>query len=229
MTYENIVPARFLDRPNRFIAHARLESGEAVTVHVKNTGRCRELLTPEARILLQKCDDPSRKTGWDLISVYKGETLINMDSTAPNRVIGEWLRSGGIPGAGEIRPEVTRGDSRFDFGFSLEGRPAFAEVKGVTLEEEGVARFPDAPSERAVKHLKGLKQAAEEGYPAYVIFLIQMKGVYLLQPNWRTHEAFGLALKEAAEAGVRLLALDAVVTETSLTEGDPVPISLERG
>lgn len=229
MTYENIVPAKFLDRPNRFIAHARMESGETVTVHVKNTGRCRELLTPEARILLQKSESPSRKTGWDLISVYKGETLINMDSSAPNRVIGEWLRSGGIPGVGEIRPEVTRGDSRFDFGFLLEGRQTFAEVKGVTLEEEGVARFPDAPSQRAVKHLKGLKRAAQEGYLAYVIFLIQMKGVHWLEPNWRTHEAFGLALRETAEAGVRLLALDARVTETSLTAGDPVPIRLERG
>ncbi len=226
MTYENIVPARFLDRPNRFVAHAVLEDGRTVTVHVKNTGRCRELLVPDAGLLLQHRPDPGRRTEWDLISVYKGKLLINMDAAAPNKVFAEWLCAGGIPGAEEIRPERTRGDSRFDFGFTLGGTPCLAEVKGVTLETDGIARFPDAPSPRAVKHLRGLKRAVEEGFFAWAVFVVQMEGMRRVEPNWATHREFGLALREAAAAGVRVLALECRATENSLAITGEIPVSL---
>ena len=226
MTYDHIRPAVFLRRPNRFVAHIVVDGAEAVC-HVKNTGRCRELLTPGADIFVRHCPAPGRKTAWDLIAVRKGGLLINMDAQAPNAVFGEWLRGGGLgPAPTLVRPEYTHGDSRFDFYFEAAGRAAFAEVKGVTLEEEGVARFPDAPTERGVKHLRGLTRAVSEGYDAYAVFIIQMTGVYRFEPNWRTHPAFGEALRAAREAGVRVLALDCAVTESTLTVRAPVEISL---
>ena len=164
MTYDRIVEGRFIQRPNRFIAHVEL-NGEPVVCHVKNTGRCRELLIPGARVLLQRAENPARKTAYDLISVWKGERLINMDAAAPNAVFAQWLREGGlgfVPSL--VKPECTHGDSRFDFYFEREGRGCFAEVKGVTLEEGGVVRFPDAPTERGVKHLHGLSRCVAEGY-----------------------------------------------------------------
>ena len=226
MTYDRIVEGRFLERPNRFIAHVEL-NGERVVCHVKNTGRCRELLIPGARVLLQRAENPARKTAYDLIAVRKGERLINMDAAAPNTVFGQWLAAGGPGFVPElIRPERVHGDSRFDFYFEHGGRKAFAEVKGVTLEENGVVRFPDAPTERGVKHLHGLARCVAEGYEAYAVFVIQMRHVRYFAPAWEKHREFGLALQEAAAAGVHVLALDCDVTEHSLAIAEAVPIDL---
>ena len=226
MIYDNIRPATFISRPNRFIANIELD-GQAVVCHVKNTGRCKELLTTGAKVLVQMSDAPKRKTSCDLIAVWKGERLINMDAQAPNKVFGEWLSGGGmgfVPTL--IRPECTHGDSRFDFYFEAEGRKAFAEIKGVTLEEDGVVRFPDAPTERGVKHLHGLCRAVAEGFDACAVFIIQMKDVKRFEPNWATHPEFGNALREAREAGVHILALDCEVSENSLTVRTPVELKI---
>ena len=226
MHYKTIRAAQFIDRPNRFIAHALLD-GEVVTCHVKNTGRCRELLVPGATVYLEFSSKPNRKTPCDLVAVRKGERLINMDSNAPNAVAAEWLRSGG-PGfvPDMLQPERTHGDSRFDLYFEHAGRKAFMEVKGVTLEDHGVVRFPDAPTERGVKHLRGLADAVREGYDAYILFIIQMEGVRYLEPNRATHPAFAEALRTAADAGVKVLALDCRVTKNSITAGQPVEVRL---
>lgn len=225
MRYEQIVPARFLSRPNRFIALAEL-GGREIVCHVKNTGRCRELL-PGAEIWLQHMPAPERKTAYDLIAVRKGDQIVNMDSNAPNIVVREWLASGGagsIPSL--IRSEVTHGDSRFDLYFESAGRVSFLEVKGVTLEEDGVALFPDAPTERGVKHLKGLCRCVEEGFGACAVFLVQMKGVSRFEPNRRTHPAFAEALAEARATGVRLIALDSLVTPDEIRADRELPILL---
>ena len=190
MKYERIERATFLERPNRFIAYARI-AGKQETIHVKNTGRCAELLVPEAEIFVQESDNPERKTKWDLIGVRKGDRLINMDSQIPNKVVEEWLRAGNLflePVA--VRPETTYGNSRFDFYVESGETKAFIEVKGVTLEEDGVVRFPDAPSERAVKHVEELIRAKKEGYDAYVFLVIQMKGVRYFTPNMDTQPEF---------------------------------------
>lgn len=274
MTYEHIVTGTFLSRPNRFIAHVAAD-GREVVCHVKNTGRCRELLIPGVTVILEYHPNASlagRKTEYDLIGVYKGELLINMDSQAPNKAAWEWVnamedRSGRMaetpgapdasgaldvtgaprtPGAPQtpgspfspyrlhnLRREVTHGDSRFDLAFSLRDSaagtdiPAFMEVKGVTLEEDGLAMFPDAPTERGVKHLKGLIRAHEEGYETYVLFLIQMKGVRGFAPNNVTHPAFGAALREARAAGVHVLAYDCRITSDTMTVDAPVPVWLD--
>lgn len=226
MTYDNIRGAVFIDRPNRFIANIELD-GEPVVCHVKNTGRCRELLTPGARVLVQMADAPSRRTPCDLVAVWKGERLINMDAQAPNRVFGEWLSGGGmgfVPSL--VLPEHSHGDSRFDFYFEHDGRRCYAEVKGVTLEEAGVVRFPDAPTERGVKHMRGLARCVGEGYDAYAVFIVQMRSVRYLEPNWVTHPEFGAALREARDAGVRVLALDCAVTEAGLDIAGPVEVRL---
>jgi sugar fermentation stimulation protein A len=224
MTYENIVPATFISRPNRFIANIELD-GKPVVCHVKNTGRCRELLIPGARVLVQMSDAPSRKTPCDLISVWKGDRLINMDAQAPNRVFGEWLSSGGMGFTPTlINPECTHGDSRFDFYFESGEHKCFAEIKGVTLEEDGIVRFPDAPTERGVRHLHSLIKAIGEGYDAYAVFIIQMRDVRWFEPNWATHPAFGDALKKAQKAGVHILALDCFVTSNSLSVRQPVEV-----
>ena len=228
MTYEKLREAVFLRRPNRFIAIVLLDGQETVC-HVKNTGRCRELLVPGTRVFVQQAANPARKTGWDLIAVQKGDRLINMDAAAPNAVFSEWLRSGGpgfVPGL--IRAECTRGDSRFDFYFEHGGQRTFAEIKGVTLEDRGVVRFPDAPTERGVKHLRGLIQCVRDGYEAWAVFVIQMRGVRFFAPNWDTHPAFGHALREARDAGVRLLALDCEVTPEAIRIAEPVPVLLEE-
>lgn len=224
MKYENIEPAIFLDRPNRFIANVEIE-GRPEVCHVKNTGRCRELLLPGARVLVQKKTTPGRKTGYDLIAVRKGGRLVNIDSAAPNRVFAEWVRGGGLfQNVTLFRPEARFGDSRFDFYVEADGRRAFVEVKGVTLEEAGVARFPDAPTVRGVKHLRGLAACVKAGYGAWAVFIVQMKGVSYFEPNRETHPAFGDALLAAERAGVNLLALDCRVTETGITAADPVPV-----
>lgn len=226
MIYENMRPAVFISRPNRFVAHILLE-GREIICHVKNTGRCRELLLPGAQVLVQPAASPSRKTGWDLIAVWKGQRLVNMDAQAPNQVFGEWLRRGGLdffPSV--VKPEYKHGDSRFDFYFEAAGRKCLAEVKGVTLEQDGIALFPDAPTERGLKHLRGLRDCLSQGFDAYAVFIIQMQGVRWFQPNWATHEAFGQALGEAREAGVHILARDCRVTENSLTVADPVEVRI---
>ena len=229
MIYENTKRAVFLNRPNRFVASILLD-GRPTVCHVKNTGRCRELLTPNADIIVQMAAPGGRETCCDLIAVYKGGRLINMDAAAPNRVFGEYLAAGGlgfVPDA--IRPEFTHGDSRFDFRFSKNGRQALAEVKGVTLEDGGIVRFPDAPTVRGVKHLRGLAQAAAEGFDCWAVFIVQMCGVKYMEPNWSTHPEFGEALIHARDAGVRILALDCSVTENSITARAPVEVKLNHG
>ena len=225
MRYTNIVPGRFRSRPNRFIAHVDIDGREEIC-HVKNTGRCKELLAPGALVYCEASDNPSRKTGFDLIAVEKGSRLINMDSQAPNAAAEEWLKAGGLGAAQMLRREVFYGDSRFDFAFTLEGRPCYLEVKGVTLENEGVCTFPDAPTQRGQKHLRELIRAVREGYGAYVLFVIQMEDLAYLHPNDTTDPAFSKALREAAAAGVQILAMDCRVTPDSMVIGKPVEIKL---
>jgi len=226
MRYTNIKKAVFLDRPNRFIANILLD-GKPLVCHVKNTGRCKELLLPGADIFVQMSANPLRRTPCDLISVYKGKRLINMDSSAPNTVFGEYLRSGAMGFVPEyIKAECTRGDSRYDYYFEHKGKAAYAEVKGVTLEEGGVVRFPDAPTERGVKHLRGLMDCAKAGFDAYAVFIVQMSDVSYFEPNRATHPLFADALKEAAENGVKILALDCKVSEDSLIAASSVPVRL---
>ena len=225
MTYENIRPGIFRDRPNRFIAHVEID-GQLETVHVKNTGRCRELLVPGAGVFCQHFDSTARKTQYDLICVRKGPYLINMDSQAPNAAVKEWLLSGGLGPITNLRPETVHGDSRFDFSFQKDGKPCFLEVKGVTLEEQGICAFPDAPTQRGAKHLRGLQRAAQEGFGAYVLFVIQMKPVRFLHPNDATDPDFGSALRQAAAAGVRVLAVDCFVSPAEMRIADFVEVRL---
>lgn len=235
MRYERIRKAVFIDRPNRFIAHVEME-GSRETVHVKNTGRCAELLVPGSTVYVQESANPERKTKWDLIAVEKavenagvnGRRMINMDSQIPNRVVEEWIREGNLfPDVGLIRPETTYGSSRFDLYVEAGGKKIFIEVKGVTLEEDGVCRFPDAPSDRAVKHVEELIRAKKDGYEAYVFFVIQMKDVRYFTPNTDTHPAFAEALKRAEEAGVKILAYDCEVTPESIAVRNPVDVVLK--
>lgn len=225
MHYPNMIPGIFLARPNRFVAHVQID-GQTEVVHVKNTGRCRELLPVGAEVWCQCSDNPSRKTKYDLITVKKGSRLINMDSQAPNRAAGEWLRAGGLGTLKKVKAETVHGDSRFDFSFVKDGKPCLLEVKGVTLENDGVCAFPDAPTERGAKHLRGLTEAVKEGFGGYVLFVIQMADVKYLHPNDVTDPAFGKALREAAAAGVQVLAVDCDVTEDSMTIGKFVPVEL---
>lgn len=226
MIYENILPAIFVDRPNRFMAHVEL-NGRLEVCHVKNTGRCRELLIPGCRVYVQHQPSPTRKTAYDLIAVEKGERLLNMDANAPNRIFGEYVRAGRfLRGWSVIRPETTHGDSRFDFYLESPGHRLFAEVKGVTLEDDGVMRFPDAPTERGVKHLEGLARCVQEGYEAWAVFVIQTEDVRWMEPNRRTHPAFADAMRQAAQAGVHLLALDCHTEPDRLEICRPVEIRL---
>ena len=225
MRYENMIPGIFRSRPNRFIAHIEIDGAEEVC-HVKNTGRCRELLPPGVAVWCQKSSNPNRKTEYDLITVQKGERLINMDSQAPNIAAGEWLKNGGLGAIDDLKPEVFHGDSRFDFSFTKDGRRCFLEVKGVTLENDGVCAFPDAPTERGAKHLRGLTAAAREGYGAYVLFVIQMADVKYLHPNDATDPAFSAALRDAAANGVTVIAMDCAVTENEMTIRMPVLVKL---
>ena len=226
MRYHAVEKGRFLARPNRFIAHVELE-GRTEVCHVKNTGRCRELLLPGAAVYLERSDNPARKTKYDLVAVEKSGLLINMDAQAPNKVFGEWAAAGRfLPGLAAIRPEFTWEDSRFDFLLEDARGKYFVEVKGVTLEENGEARFPDAPTERGVKHLRGRQRAVEQGHRAAVFFVIQMKGVSSFRPNDATHPAFGEVLRAAAGAGVGVFAYDCLVTPESLVIDAPVPVVL---
>ena len=248
MRYEKVIPAVFLERPNRFIARVRTDRG-AMNVHVKNTGRCRELLLPRAEVYIAMSSNPARKTPGDLIAVRKGDRLINMDSQAPNQATEEALAAGlCLPGmeaaACSIRPEIVWGGSRLDFYLQWPGGAGanlapphglrlpegcgqgFLEVKGVTLEQDGGVFFPDAPTERGVKHLRELIQLSRMGYPAWVLFVIQMDGVDFFAPNDATHPAFGLTLRQAAAAGVGVAAYDCLVESDTLTLGKPVKVRL---
>lgn len=233
MKYKNIVPAAFLVRDNRFVARVLLD-GVETTVHVKNTGRCRELLVPGATVYLEDFSARmgGRKLRYDLIAVKKDGLLINMDSQAPNKVAAEALRSGAIPLPGmarlsEMRPETVYGTSRFDFYVrDADGREGFVEVKGVTLEDGGIASFPDAPTVRGIKHLNELASAAERGYMAYTLFILQMSGMKLFTPNDERHAAFGDALRHAAASGVHILAYECSVTPDTLRVTEPVPVKL---
>ena len=225
MNYQNMVTGRFLRRPNRFIAHIEIDGQEEIC-HVKNTGRCRELLPEGARVWCQKFDDPKRKTKYDLITVQKGSRLINMDSQAPNKAAMEWLQQGGLGQLEQLKAESKWGDSRFDFSFIKDGIPCFLEVKGVTLENDGVCAFPDAPTERGAKHLRELTALKQQGYGAYVLFVIQMSDVKYLHPNDATDPAFGKALREAAAAGVQVMAVSCRITEDSMDITEAVPIKL---
>ncbi|MGP2528230.1 DNA/RNA nuclease SfsA [Acidaminococcus sp. LBK-2] len=226
MHYPNITSGRFLSRPNRFIAQVEI-GGREETCHVKNTGRCRELLVPGAIVYLTASDNPERKTKYDLVAVEKGSRLINMDSQAPNKVVQEWLEQGGLPGLTRIQPEYRYDQSRFDFYLEQGSQKAFLEVKGVTLEDRGVVRFPDAPTARGAKHLHELIRASQEGYGAYVFLVIQMENVDHFEPNWKTDPDFGQALLEAQEAGVQILAYDCQVAPASLSIGKKVPVQIK--
>ena len=225
MKYGKMVKGTFLSRPNRFIAKIEID-GKEETVHVKNTGRCRELLPPGTEVWCEVSSNPNRKTKYDLITVRKGDRLINMDSQAPNSAVKEWLLSGGLGQVEDLKPESFHGDSRFDFSFTLDGKPCLMEVKGVTLENDGICAFPDAPTERGAKHLRGLTQAVKEGYTAFVLFVIQMPDVKYLHPNDKTDPAFSAALREAAENGVNVLAMDCAVTEDEMHIRLPVLVRL---
>lgn len=272
MVYENMIDGIFVSRPNRFLANVRIPADTVgkdaarewneVACHVKNTGRCRELLVPGCRVLVQfhpDAADNGRKTAYSLIGVYKetadGTILVNMDSQAPNQVAAEWLREMESDGTcafsdgkvRHVRREVVYGNSRFDLAFELDYgnngeracdggnencvgiRQAFMEVKGVTLEVDGTAMFPDAPTERGIKHVKELAAAVAEGYEAFILLVVQMKGVQEFVPNWKTHEAFGDALVEAQGAGVRILSYDCQVTKNSLRIDQPLPVRLSKG
>ena len=223
MTYKTVRQGIFRSRPNRFIAIVDIDGTDTVC-HVKNTGRCKELLTPGCTVLLEQADHPARKTPYDLIAVYKGTRLINMDSQAPNAVAAEYLAAR-FPHA-TIRREVTYGDSRLDFALQDGDDTWLIEVKGCTLEVDNVGYFPDAPTERGVKHLHHLMRAVEEGYHAAVLFIIQMERVLAICPNDATHPAFGEALRDAARIGVEVWAVDCTVTPESLTHRQSVPVDL---
>ena len=227
MQYQQVRKGHFLARPNRFIAQVELD-GRTETVHVKNTGRCRELLVPGATVYVEGSDNPKRKTKYDLIAVEKGSLLINMDAQAPNHLFAEWARAGKFrENLILLRPETMWGNSRFDFYWedSL-GTRGFVEVKGVTLEEEGLALFPDAPTERGVKHLRELAACRAAGYEAAVCFVVQMAGMKGFSPNERTHPVFGAALREARAAGVEILVEGCTVAPEQVEISHTVPLFL---
>ena len=246
MRYANVHEGAFIRRLNRFVAEVEI-GGRTERVHVKNTGRCAELLVPGYRVYLVRSMNPDRKTAFDLVAVEKrtpeGPRLINMDSMAPNRAAQEWLSAGGLGPLEDLRAEVTVGDSRFDFvakeinrtgdatrqqmEAGAAGRPVAIEVKGCTLEEGGVARFPDAPTLRGLKHVRGLTRLAGEGWRCALLVVIQMKGVRLFRPNWRTQPEFGQALLEARQAGVQIVALDCRVVPGAVEIDGPVEVALE--
>ena len=226
MRYTNIMAGKFLARPNRFIAYVEIAGREEI-VHVKNTGRCKELLLPGATVYVQHFPEGKRKTKYDLIAVEKQNLLINMDSQAPNKVVQEWLMEqepfGKIT---YLKPECKHRDSRFDFYLETEAKKMFIEVKGVTLEEKGVVMFPDAPTERGVKHVQELCHCLEQGYEAAIVFVVQMSGMRYFTPNRRTHAAFAEALERAEACGVQLMALTCAVTPDSLIINGTLPIHL---
>lgn len=228
MRYDNIHKGKFLSRPNRFIANVEID-GKAEVCHVKNTGRCKELLIEGCTVWLEHSDSESRKTAFDLVAVEKGDRLINMDSQAPNKAVVEWLREKMPFGEGfSVYPEKKYGNSRFDFYLESQDRKIFMEVKGCTLEKDGVVLFPDAPTLRGVKHIEELSHCLDEGYESYIMILVQMSDVKYFTPNYDTHPEFGEALEKAAQKGVKILCYDCNVTHDSMTVGKPVKVKLGR-
>jgi len=224
MIYKNIKKAKFLSRPNRFIAHILIDD-KMEMAHVKNTGRCRELLSENADIFVDETNNLNRKTKYDLISVYKGSRLINMDSQIPNKVFSEWAKEGSfIDNIKILKAEQTYKDSRFDFYIETGNKKIFVEVKGVTLEEDGIAKFPDAPTERGLKHINGLIDAKKNGYDAYVIFIIQMSDIKCLTPNYKMHKEFGDTLRKAEKQGVNVIALTSIITKNSIVVEKEIPV-----
>ena len=223
MRYERVVIGFFINRPNRFIAYCDID-GKIEKCHVKNTGRCKEILVPGTDCILFDSDSTTRKTRYDLIAAYKGKTLINIDSQAPNAAFSEFIPRSGLFGHQPmVLPEYTHGDSRFDFYIESGKRECLVEVKGVTLEHDGVCSFPDAPTERGVKHLRGLMSALDEGYECYIALIVQMKGMKYFTPNYATHEEFGITLEEAYDKGVKILVYDCLITENSMTVDSELP------
>lgn len=228
MRYDNIHKGKFLSRPNRFIANVEID-GKAEVCHVKNTGRCKELLIEGCTVWLEHSDSESRKTAFDLVAVEKGDRLINMDSQAPNKAVGEWLREKMPFGESfSVYPEKKYGNSRFDFYLESQDRKIFMEVKGCTLEKDGVVLFPDAPTLRGVKHIEELSHCLDEGYESYIMILVQMSDVKYFTPNYDTHPEFGEALEKASRKGVKILCYDCNVTHESMTVGKPVKVKLGR-
>lgn len=216
MKYKNVKEGIFKERPNRFIAYADID-GKTEICHVKNTGRCKELLMPGVKVYVEESENPSRKTKYDLISVYKGDRLFNIDSSAPNKVFGEWvLSSGYFKGVTLVKPEQKYGSSRFDFYIEADGKKIFAEVKGVTLEKDGVLMFPDAPTERGVKHINELVSCTKDGFDSYAVFVIQTDEAKYFTPNKETHPEFAQALKNAVSNGVKVLCLSCNVSGNEL-------------
>jgi len=226
MEYKDVRPARFLSRPNRFIAHIEMD-GRTELCHVKNTGRCRELLLPGTEIWVQAASNPNRKTKFDLITVKKGARLINIDSQVPNRIFQEWITSSNyFPRVKSVKPESSFRSSRFDFYIQTDQDQIMVEVKGVTLEENGVALFPDAPTQRGLKHIEDLCAWIEQGHEAYMFFIIQMKGVVYFTPNYATHPEFSQALSGARDRGLKIRALDCDVGDDSITARDFVEVKI---
>ena len=226
MQYHSVISGYFRARPNRFVAYVETSDG-IQTVHVKNTGRCRELLVPGALVYLEKSRNPDRKTAYDLIAVEKKGLLVNMDSQAPNQVFEEWVKGGSfVQGVRTVRREYFFGASRIDFCLETERGVHLVEVKGVTLEENGKTRFPDAPTQRGIKHIQELQRAVKEGLDATLFFVVQMEGAKSMQPNDETHPAFGAALREATAHGVRVCAYDCEVNPDSLSIRREIPVIL---
>ena len=226
MKYNKIVKAEFIERPNRFVAKIRLD-GEEIYCHVKNTGRCRELLVPGANVWLEDSESPARKYRYSLVTVQKGDRLVNMDSQAPNKVVGEWLSGGGFfKDIHLLKPEKTYGSSRFDFYCEYEDKKAYIEVKGVTLENDNIVSFPDAPTERGTRHVKELAECIKEGFEAYIIFVIQMKNVLYFEPNATNDPMFAAALKEAENQGVKIVDVDCRVGEKEIKIEDFVRVRI---
>ena len=226
MKYNKTVKAKFIERPNRFVAKVLLE-GEEIYCHVKNTGRCRELLVPGATVWLEDSENPNRKYRYSLVTVQKGERLVNMDSQAPNKAVGEWLSGGGLfKDIHLLKPESKYGTSRFDFYCEYEEKKAYIEVKGVTLENDNIVSFPDAPTERGARHVKELAECIKDGFEAYIIFVVQMKNVLYFRPNEANDPAFAAALKDAEKQGVKILAVDCSVDEKSMKIEDFVRVEI---
>ena len=216
MKYKNVFKGTFISRPNRFVAYVEI-CGKTEICHVKNTGRCKEILTPGATVYVEKSDNPERKTKYDVIAVYKGEELINIDSQAPNKVFGEWVnKSDFFDNVNFVKPECKYKNSRFDYYLEADGKKIFVEVKGVTLEVDGIVKFPDAPTQRGVKHINELADCVKNGYDAYIFFIIQMKNCKYFTPNTDTHPEFADALKSAKNQGVKVVALNCNVLPDTL-------------
>lgn len=229
MKYDKVVEGIFIKRPNRFIAHVYINGIEEI-VHVKNTGRCRELLLPGAKAILEDCsNNPNRKTKYSLISVWKEDILVNMDSQVPNAVVYNSLMENeihGLENLTKIKREVSFGNSRFDLYFESGNSKGFIEVKGVTLENEGISMFPDAPTTRGTKHVLEMIHAVEEGYRGAILFLIQMKGPKVFRLNWAMDKDFSEAVKLASEKGVEILAYDSIVSQDTISIGKPIGVDL---